>query len=268
MESRNRNVWIIVVTLLAVACCGLAATATVGGWVAYRAFDLADSGPVSVGGPSQERIEKTFEVGDAPRLRVENFAGAITVRSGPDGAVHVVATKRANSRSKLERIQLTMSEQGDGLLVRSRMPHKASNTWVELEITAPADSSLVVNTGAGAVNVRDIAGPHNINSGAGEVNVRGAQGPIQVRLGAGQISYEGRPSGNSHLITGAGEVRLWVPEDLEMKVDLNTGIGLVRTDFDVDGLVKPRHVRGVIGDGSQGSINAQAGAGEVSLSHH
>jgi hypothetical protein len=199
---------------------------------------------------------------------VENFAGAITVRPGPDGVVQVVATKRSNSRSKLERIQLTMSEQADGLLVRSRMPSTASNTWVELEITAPADSSLVANTGAGSVTVRDIAGPHNINSGAGEVNVRGARGPIQVRLGAGQISYEGRPSGDSHLVTGAGEVRLRVPEDLEMKVDLTTGIGIVRTDFAVDGLVKPRHVRGVIGDGSQGSIRAQAGAGEVSLNRH
>ncbi|HSR34640.1 MAG TPA: hypothetical protein VLY63_29065 [Anaerolineae bacterium] len=265
MESKNRNVWIIVVAVLVVACCGLACILAAGGWFAYQSFNFADLGPVTMGGTTRERIEQSFEVGDAPTLDIENFAGAVTVRSGPDGIIQVTATKKANSQSRLDRIQVNMSKQGDGVLIKSRMTPMGGNASVDLVITAPADSKLTVDTGAGAVIARDIAGPIGVNSGAGQVDLRGAQGPVQVSLGAGQIIYEGTPSGDCRFDTGAGEVSLRLPADLNMEVDLGTGMGAVSVDYDVDGLVRPREVRGIIGDGSQGSITAHTGVGAVTL---
>jgi hypothetical protein len=265
MESKNRNVWIIIVAILVVACCGLAAMIGLGGWFFTRSLDLQDLGSFDTGGINRARIEQTFEVGDAPRLEIDNFAGAITVRQGADGVVQVTATKKANSRSRLDRIQVTMSEQEDGLLIRSRMTPMGGNASVDLEITAPADSRLAIVTGAGAVDVRSITGPIDVRSGAGQVELRGARGSVGVDLGAGQIIYEGTPSGDCRFNTGAGEVLLRLPADLNMEVDLGTGMGAVSVDFAVDGLVRPREVKGTIGDGSQGSISAHTGVGAVTL---
>lgn len=265
MESKNRNVWIIIVAILVVACCGLAVMIGLGGWFFTRSLDLQDLSSLDVVGTNRERIEQTFEVGNAPRLEIDNFAGAITIRQGPDGVVQVIATKKSNSRSRLDRIQVTMSEQGDGVLIRSRMTPMGGNASVDLEVTAPADSRLAVATGAGTVDVRNITGPIDVKSGAGQVDLRGARGPVGVDLGAGQILYEGAPSGACRFNTGAGEVSLRLPADLNMEVDVSTGMGAVTVDFAVDGVVRPREVKGTIGEGSQGSITAHTGVGAVML---
>ena len=133
------------------------------------------------------------------------------------------------------------------------------------ETTAPPGARLLLDTGAGTVDVRGISGPIDVNSGAGQVDLRGSRGPVSVDLGAGQITYEGALFGKNRFQTGAGEIRLRLPGDLNMEVDLSTGIGMVGVEFDVDGLVRARNVQGVIGDGSQGSISAHTGAGGVYL---
>ena len=262
METKNRNVGIIVVAILLVACCSLAALVSLIGVFAVRSLNL-DS--VDLGALSGERLEQTFEVGAAPVLDIQNFAGSVNVRPGASGVVHIVAAKKAGTQRSLDRIKITVSEQGGGLLIRSRVSPPVSNASVELEITAPADTRLNVDTGAGAVDVRGITGPISVDSGAGQVDLRGARGPVVVDLGAGQIIYEGAPSGDCHFGTGAGEIVLRLPNDLNMEVDLSTGIGAVGVDYRVDGQVKPRQVRGVIGDGSQGTISAHTGAGAITL---
>jgi hypothetical protein len=265
MESKNRNVWIIVVVILVVACCALAIMVAMAGWFVARSIDLQDLGSFDVGGMYRERVEERFEVGDEPTLDIENFAGSVTIQPGETGVIRVVAVKKANSRNRMDRVKVTMSERGDGVVIETRMSPPASNASVELEITAPADSRVQLQTGAGTVNVRGITGPIDVESGAGQVELRGARGPVAVDLGAGQIIYEGTPSGDCYFSTGAGEITLWLPADLDMEVDLSTGIGVVGVEFRVDGQVKPREVKGVIGDGSQGWINAHTGAGAITL---
>jgi len=263
MESKNRNLWIVLAVVLVMACCCfLVVMAGVVTWVGARTVDV----PVwDLGGLQGDRIEKTFEVGDAPTLRVRSFAGSISVRAGQDRTVQVVAVKKAGSQSNLNRITVNMSKQGGDVEISAKVSPLTSNASVALEIVAPADSRLVLDTGAGAIEVRGITGPIDVKSGAGQVDLRDARGPVRVNLGAGQITYEGTPSGDCRFGTGAGEIRLWLPADLDMKVDLSTGIGAVGVGFAVDGTVRVREVQGVIGDGSQGTIVAHTGAGSVTL---
>ena len=46
---------------------------------------------------------------------------------------------------------------------------------------------------------------------------------------------------------------------------VSTGMGGVDVRYDVAGTVSPRNVRGVVGDGSQGSIYAHTGAGSIEV---
>jgi hypothetical protein len=265
MESKNRNVWIIVVVVLILACCCvLAVAAGVGGWFASRRTQLGAE-PFVLDARYHERTEQTFEVGATPSLDVTNFAGAVTVRRGAGSTVQVVATKRASRQTNLSRIQVSISQSGGGVLVETRKSFTTGSGYVDLEITAPAGSSVSLDTGAGRVQVYDLTGSLDLHSGAGEIDVQGAAGPTRVDLGAGQIRYQGVPSGECRFQTGAGEIVLRLPAEPDVSIDAGTGLGAVSVDFDVAGSVSVRSVQGVIGTGSQGSIYAHTGVGAVSI---
>jgi DUF4097 and DUF4098 domain-containing protein YvlB len=262
VESKNRTIWIVVIVVLIVACCVFAALIGGVGWFATRAIDLQ---PFVAGGTTSERVEQTFQVGDAPTLKIENFAGSITIRSSESGVIEVTAAKRASNRARLGQIEIEMAQTDNGVQIETRTRPPASNMSVNLDIRVPANTELVIDTGAGTVYADGITAPIDIRSGAGQVDLRSAAGPVRVQVGAGQILYEGAPTGSCRFDTGAGEIRLSVPADWNMEVDLSTGIGAVGIDFPVDGMVRLREVSGVVGDGSQASITAHTGAGAVSL---
>lgn len=265
MESKNRNTWIIVIGVLLIACCCIAAlTAGAVAWLADRYGGTWEE-PLDMGSLQRERVEQRFEVGPAPDLEITNFAGAVTIRAGEEGTIDVVATKRASSRSRLDRIDVDMRASDSGVTIATRKGFDSGNAYVELEIVVPASSSVRVDTGAGQVDVRGVTGRIDIRSGAGKVDVRDASGNIQIDLGAGQILYAGTPQGDCRFQTGAGEIIIRLPESPDVRVDLGTGLGNVAVDFDVDGSVSRRSVNGVIGDGRQGSIFAHTGVGSVRL---
>ena len=265
MEPKNLNLLIVVIVVLVIACCCvLALAAGAVAWLTSESADLGDE-PFDLGGRHRERLEESFAVGETPSLEITNFAGAITVRAGEAGTIRVVATKQASSRSRLQRIEVDMSARGDSVVIKTRKLFNNGNASVHLEVTMPAGGQVRVDTGAGEVDVRDVAGRIEIHSGAGSVDVRGGRGPVRVDLGAGQITYEGVPAGECRFQTGVGEIVLRLPEDPDVRIDVGTGLGSVDVDFDVDGQVSPRSVNGVIGDGRQGSISAHTGAGSVSV---
>jgi DUF4097 and DUF4098 domain-containing protein YvlB len=280
MESRNRNAWIIAAVALVIACCCILAL------VVAAAAGLFVSAPLRLGGVpgfQSEQIEQVFEVGTTPVLTVDNVAGSVTVRAGEGRTIQVVATKRAPLGGDLARIDVTMTQQDNGLVIQTRTPSTLSNVSVDLEITAPADTRLDLHTGAGSVDVSglqskvqadtgagsvriaDVTGEIELHSGAGSLEARGVSGPIRLDTGAGSIQYEGTPQGDCRFESGAGSIALTLPADLNMAVDLETGMGTVGLGFAVDGQVSRQKVKGTIGSGDQGSIYAHTGTGSVDL---
>jgi hypothetical protein len=263
MESRNRTVWIVIIGVLLIACCcALTLGAGAVGWLTTRYADAWEE-PLDFGTLQRERVEKSFEIGRTPELEISNFAGAVTIRRGEEEVVRVIATKKASSQDRLDRIEVDMNAGDERLTIRTRKLFDTGNASVELEITAPAGTRVSVDTGAGEVRVHDITGQIDIHSGAGSVDVRGAQDTTRIQLGAGEITYEGTPSGSCRFETGAGEIILRLPRSPDVRIDAGSGIGDVDVDFDVDGHTSPRSVYGVIGDGGQGSVYAHTGVGSV-----
>ena len=276
MESKNRNVWIILAVIVVVVCCcaalvaaaGIVATTAGVGWFTAQPSGWFAGQPPDWPGVTSlqsERIEESFTVGDAPSLRIDSFAGNVTVRTGQSGVIGVAATKRAGSQGDLDRIEVRVSELDGGLVVKTEKPQSLINAVVDLEITAPAGTHLDAQTGAGNVDIDGIAGEIDAHSGAGNLDVRGAAGTARLDTGAGNIGYQGTPQGDCRFQSGAGNITLALPADPDVQVDLNTGMGNIDVDFAVDGTATGRQVRGVIGSGSQGTIYAQAGAGNIDV---
>lgn len=277
-RTNHRAIWIFVILALVAMCCCAAAITAVG--LGYLAIP-----GVRVGGVrsmSQDRVEQTFEVGAAPKLEIESFAGRVTVRAGEDGTVRVVATKRAAGRAHVEQIVVEMEEHDDGVTITVSKPLAVSNASVDLEITAPADTELDLQTGAGDVTVDGLAGAaavdtgagnvridgpgrRKVHTGAGNVSVQGAAAEVDLSTGAGNLDYDGSPVGMCQFETGAGNIRLKVPDGLSAEVDLTTGIGEVTTNLEVAGQVSKREVHGRVGGGAGAQIEAHTGVGNISL---
>lgn len=267
MEPKNRNLWIGIAILVVVLCCGAVVVAAIGlGWAFFRVDRVSTDLDVFDFGPTQRaRVEQTFEVGETPYLDLTNFAGTVNIRSGEDNLIRIVATKKAPSSSALDRINVSMDREGDRVTVSTTKRNNLSNASVDLEIVAPSRTELELVTGAGAIDIRDISGSIDAHSGAGTITVTGTSGSVRLGTGAGTIQYQGTPSGYCSFETGAGEIRLRLPADPDVRVDLNTGLGSIDLGYDVDGSISPREVRGIIGDGSRGSIFAGTGLGQISV---
>jgi hypothetical protein len=285
MESRNRNVW-IVVAVIAVVLCFCVVMAGVIGVLAARGVSTAvrDLPVVGLDTYSEsERIEKSFVAGEAPSLRIDNFAGEITVRAGESDTIEVVATKKARRTSDLGRIEIEMYEQGSGAVVKTRKPGSLNNVAVRLEVTVPASTRLDLRTGAGTTDVRglasdikvftgagsvvlnDVVGDIEAHTGAGSIEVRQASGRVQMDTGAGAIQFQGELQGNCRFTSGAGEIRLELPADLNMEIDLSSGLGSVNVGYPVVGQTSRRSAKGYIGTGSEGSIYGFTGVGGIEL---
>ena len=270
MEKKNRTLWIVlaVVAALAVLCCCLVAAAGAllvpismrGGVPEGANWRWGFQAP---GLDITERIEKTFEVGSDPALRVDNFAGEVTIRAGGSGVVRVVATKRIRRAGNLDAIVVEMS--GAEITTSHPTLPNISNATVKLEITVPADTVLDLHTGAGAIDVRDVQGDLRVDAGAGSVVIRGAAGLVNVTNGAGSIDYDGNPTGLCTFHAGAGSITLRLPANANVIVNLNAGVGGVHSDLPVDGAVTRRTISGAIGTGSAANITASAGVGSIDL---
>lgn len=267
MESKNRNLWIIIAMILVVlCCCAVVVFAAAVGWFTAQPWFAAQPWDLgSVGSYQQDRIEQTFNVSSAPNLEIDNFAGNVTVRAGESGVIRVVATKRAPRRSDLERIRVQMSEQDGGLVIKTERPSTLSNVTVNLEISTPVDTDLDVHSGAGNMSICCLSGDVSVDTGAGNIDTNDLTGWINTHSGAGNIDYQGAPQGDCRFEVGAGNIDLRLPADLSMEVDVETGVGNVDVGFPVDGQVTRRSVQGTIGNGDQGKIYAHTGAGNIDL---
>ncbi len=287
MESKNRGIWLIVAVIVVLACCCLLACSAVGvGLLAWPSLQrVSDQLPVgdTEGGPHTQRINESFDVGGEPTLRIDGFAGGVTVRGDEVEAIQVVAKKKARRRSDLDRIEISMVEHDGSLEIKTRNPSRANNASVSFEITVPAATHLEVDLAAGSVVVegltggvrldnaagaivlKDVSGGIGARTAAGTVSAHGATGPVSLESAAGVIEYQGTPQGDCHFGAAVGSISLDLPADPDVAVDLQATIGAVDAACDVEGLTTGRKLSGIIGTGAQGTVTARATVGDIDM---
>jgi hypothetical protein len=217
METNRRRGWIIVVGVLVIACCCvLAAAAAAVAWLTPWSVDWG-----GISSNQRETVEETFEVGNAPSLEIDNFAGSITVRAGEGNTIRVVATKQARSQRSLERIQVEMDERDGGILIWTRKPASLMNASVRLEIVAPAGTRLDAHTGSGSVDVRGLGGDVRVDTGSGSVDVSDLGDDVTVHTGSGSVEVRA-VSGDVTVDTGSGSITM---NDVVGEIDAHTGSG-------------------------------------------
>jgi hypothetical protein len=176
-----------------------------------------------------ETVEGSFAVGDSSTLTIQDFVGSVVVRPGESGLIQVSAVKWAERQEDLEEIDVEMSMMQGSVQILCDNPSDLDNVSVDLEVTTPADTRPTLT------------------------------------IGVGSTRYEGRAEGECHFETGVGSIRLALPADVNVSVQLGVGVGSIEVGFPVIGQVSGTSVNGIIGTGLDGEIDAHVGVGSIVL---
>jgi hypothetical protein len=287
--GRNRRLWIAVAVAAVLACiCVLVAAVLLVSSVVIWDRDLDMSGL-----RHEDTEEHIVQVPPGTRLEVDNFAGAIEVSVGSDGQFHVVAIKSGPSGTDLQQIQVQVERVEGAVVVRTLRPGSRSNVNVRLEIRAPADTGSVtarglvgtvdLSTGSGSIEAQDVSGRFAIDSGSGSLTVQGlsgdleahtgsggidvlgAEGNVRLETGSGSVTYRGVPVGECRFETGTGSVALYLPAELDFRIQAETGSGSIDVRFPVEGRVSRQYVEGIVGTGQEATLVASTGSGGIDV---
>jgi DUF4097 and DUF4098 domain-containing protein YvlB len=133
----------------------------------------------------------------------------------------------------------------------------------------------------GEVDAQTMGGNIDISGGSdrvdartmgGNIDVRDANGLIRLETNGGDVDYQGHPEGDCRFETGGGDIKLRLPADINVEIELKTPSTTcdtcnIKVDFDVDGQVSQRRVSGTIGSGDEGKIYAETRGGDIDLIH-
>lgn len=194
---------------------------------------------------SNARVDFEIQVPPGTRVDVETGAGNVEVRGVMEGLR--VETGSGNV-------------QAQGLAGDVRLNSGSGNMDLR-----DVQGDAAVETGSGNVTVMGIDGDLTADTGSGSILVEAATGRVRLDTGSGSVEYRGAPAGECRFETGSGSIVLYLPADLDARVDLQTGSGSIDVQFPVEGESRRGRVQGVIGSGEEATIRATTGSGNIDI---
>jgi DUF4097 and DUF4098 domain-containing protein YvlB len=128
--------------------------------------------------------------------------------------------------------------------------------------------NATLQTSAGTIHVDKAVGALKARTSAGGIEVGSAGASIQAVTGAGSIkvNFAGSPEADCELKTGAGEVRVGLPETANLRVDVQPQSGTAQSDLPLklEASRKGHRLIGTLGAGGS-LLRIRTGAGSVHL---
>ncbi len=167
-----------------------------------------------------------------------------------------------------ERFNVEFTSGAGNIAIRDLEGFVNGRTGAGNVVVKDIDGPVEVNSGAGNIELLGEIEYADINTGAGNIQISGVRGAVKAHTGAGNIQAEitEQPEQASNLKTGAGNVTLYLNEDVSVYVDASASMGSCDTDFPlkVEGKWLSKSFSGRINGGGP-EIRMSAGVGNVSL---
>lgn len=129
-------------------------------------------------------------------------------------------------------------------------------------------ASYNLHTNNGKIVVDGASGTLQARSDFGDVQVtHGSQVNLDLHSSNGSLAYSGSLGSGPHMLsTSFGSVRLTLPQDSRLTLELKTGFGQIQSGFPVtrSGVITNKHWSGTINGGGT-SLTASSGNGNISL---
>lgn len=122
-----------------------------------------------------DTVTQNFVTGEAPRIHVENAAGAIAVRAGRDGAVFVRVVRQGRGHDEaaafaaLVDSELRITRDGDRIMVVATGAEGEGTALARIEIVVPERAVLELEQRAGPITVDAVRGDITAHAGDGDI---------------------------------------------------------------------------------------------------
>jgi hypothetical protein len=174
----------------------------------------------------------SFDVGQAPVVKVSNLGGVIEVEAVRGRAVGVTAEATGGSAEQQESWTVETHQSPAEISVRvccgaCGKRHKKCDDSVQwsLVVKVPSDTSLQLNGVSSHISVKDVLGEQRISSVSGDVEVDGSAAPLSVSTVSGKIAVRPRAPKASQIHSVSGDVSVALPAGAEARVSLSTVSG-------------------------------------------
>ncbi|HXE11479.1 MAG TPA: DUF4097 family beta strand repeat-containing protein [Bryobacteraceae bacterium] len=239
---------------------------------------------------SAEELNKSWNVGNNPQLRVEAGDASIEVQGSDTNAVRLKLVTEGISIGPggVELIE----HQANGALDLRIQEHPHTGGWhhrsVHVSLVVPKSLTGVVKTGDGSIRLANLGGKLRADTGDGSIEGTGLNGALDAHSGDGSMHLDGvfndirlrTGDGSIHLRAGAGSkvdmgwqlasgdgsISVEIPKDLAADLDLRTGDGHISANVPVtvNDLNNKREIHGRM-NGGGAPITIRTGDGSISL---
>jgi DUF4097 and DUF4098 domain-containing protein YvlB len=216
-------------------------------WVALA---VAVAAAPALASSYQGEFERTYQMSGPANLEVLSRSGDVTIHAGPAGTISVRGRIHVGDswltggrKDAVAEIEKNPPVRQDQLSVRIDYVNYR-NISIDYEITAPADTTVRIESGSGNQTVDGLKAGLHAHSGSGDIRLDNLAGQIHVETGSGNITGRGLAGAfDGH--AGSGDIR--VEQTAAGDVRADTGSGNVE-------------VRGI-----EGGARAETGSGNVDL---
>lgn len=239
---------------------------------------------------SAEELNKSWNLGNNPQVRIEAGDASIEVQGADTGAVKATLITKGVSIGS-GGVELIEHQSGNSLDLRVQEPHENfgwGHRSIHLSLTVPRNLTAVVKTGDGSMRLANIGGKLRAETGDGSVEGTGLSGVLDAHTGDGSMHLDGvftdvrlrtgdgsinlRAGAGSkvnmgwELTSGDGSISISLPKDLAADLDLRTGDGHVSANLPVTvNFLNGRHeMHGKLNGGGR-PVSVRTGDGSISL---
>jgi len=216
--------------------------------------------------------ETTLRAGNTITVNSDN--GRITIKGENRSDVLVRACVRAwaetlseaDAMVKAVGIKTSPNIRAENISIR--------NMSVSYEIRVPKSTNLDLESGNGRITISDVNGQLKFETGNGRITLNNVSGDVRGETGNGRVTV--KLSGNSwqgsglNVTTSNGRISLYMPSNYSANVEVGTGNGRFRSDFEalrIKGRKRSYGSKRVSGsiNGGGAPIRLLTGNGRVSL---
>lgn len=233
-----------------------------------------------------DTVSQTYQVEPGETLYLKTDAGSINVETHNSDSVDIEVEIEGPDADEFT---VRFEQTSDGVNIYGDKEHEGGWGWgnqlrVKYHLHVPENYNLDLNTAGGSIKVEDlngnieaqtsggsiglgdIVGNVDVHTSGGSIRVESVYGEIDANTSGGSIKVEfaKQITEDANLSTSGGSITAWLPDDIAIDLSASTSGGSVKTDFDVDGRVKKRSIRGEINGGGP-ELTLRTSGGSVKI---
>jgi len=222
---------------------------------------------------AEKSFDRTLSVNGPVTLRVSTGSGSIRVSPGSDNQVHIVGHVKSgnswwggSSDDAVAKVAANPPIDQAGNIIRVGDDHGgdwARHVSIDYEITTPANTMLVAESGSGDLQLSNMNGTVKGHTGSGSIHADKLGAGSRLETGSGTIDASNL-MGSTTLQTGSGEIHAQLGSAGD--VVAGTGSGDIKLE-NVQGAVKAETGSGSVEISGQPTApwKLETGSGEISL---